>query len=283
MTNHLLIVDPQNDFCDLPPEMCPPDPVAPGAGRLAPQLPVTGAHDDMLRLADFVRRQVDRLDAISITLDSHHHIGIERPAFWRHADGRVVAPFTRITASALRRGEFRPVRQELQARVQRYLDRLEEAGRYTLMVWPAHCELGSWGHNVHAHVHQACNRWEERWTHPVDIVLKGLNPYTEHYSALQAEVPDPEDPRTLTNTVLLDSLRDARTILVGGEAGSHCVRATLEHLLRHLPPGPGRQYVLLRDCVSPVTGFEADYDAFLKAAAAAGVRVCRREDAAALL
>ncbi|HET7866761.1 MAG TPA: cysteine hydrolase, partial [Burkholderiaceae bacterium] len=34
----LLLIDPQNDFCDLPPARCPADP---GTGqRLAPALPV---------------------------------------------------------------------------------------------------------------------------------------------------------------------------------------------------------------------------------------------------
>ena len=39
----LLMIDPQNDFCDLPPALCPP-------GE-APALPVAGAHADLQRLA----------------------------------------------------------------------------------------------------------------------------------------------------------------------------------------------------------------------------------------
>ena len=42
----LLIIDPQNDFCDLPPALCPP-------GE-APALPVAGAHADLQRLAAFI-------------------------------------------------------------------------------------------------------------------------------------------------------------------------------------------------------------------------------------
>ncbi len=125
------------------------------------------------------------------------------------------------------------------------------------MVWPAHCELGTWGHNVHAWVQAACNRWEEDGARQVVKVLKGRNPLTEHYSALQAEVTDPDDPQTGTNQALLDRLRPAERILLAGEAGSHCVRATTEHLLQYLPPGPRREYVLLLDCISPVAGFEA--------------------------
>jgi hypothetical protein len=41
--NHLLIIDPQNDFCDLPDAYCPTLPQDAGA-RLRPSLPVGGAH-----------------------------------------------------------------------------------------------------------------------------------------------------------------------------------------------------------------------------------------------
>jgi len=278
MRTHLLIVDPQNDFCDLPQSDCPLDMGSRG-GRLKPGLPVPGAHQDMMRLAAFIERHRERFDAITVTLDTHHHVGIERPAFWRQADGGPVPPFTAITAAALRAGAFRPVREELRPYVQAYAEALESAGRYTLMVWPEHCELGTWGGNVHARVLAAYNRWEESRGRPVTKVLKGLNGLTEHYSAVRAEVPDPSDPRTDLNCELLDDLRPAERILIAGEAGSHCVRATLEHLLTYLPPGSGRGYVLLSDCTSPVKGFEQDYATFLETAAASGVRVCASTEA----
>ncbi|HEX7638517.1 MAG TPA: cysteine hydrolase, partial [Burkholderiaceae bacterium] len=45
----LLVIDPQNDFCDLPADWCPADPLT---GRpVAPALPVAGAHADMQRTA----------------------------------------------------------------------------------------------------------------------------------------------------------------------------------------------------------------------------------------
>ena len=48
----LLIIDPQNDFCDLPESWRPLDPIS--GQRLAPALPVPGAHADMLRLAELI-------------------------------------------------------------------------------------------------------------------------------------------------------------------------------------------------------------------------------------
>ena len=48
---HLVIIDPQNDFCDLPADYCPLDPVNPQQ-RLSPALPVAGAHARGVALLD---------------------------------------------------------------------------------------------------------------------------------------------------------------------------------------------------------------------------------------
>src|SRR5438552_18322308 len=102
----LLIIDPQNDFCDLPPAWCPTDPLT-GAAR-APALPVAGAHADMQRLAALVRDGGDLIAKICVTLDSHHRVDIAHPPFWCRADGSAVAPFTMISAAEVRAGAYAP-------------------------------------------------------------------------------------------------------------------------------------------------------------------------------
>jgi nicotinamidase-related amidase len=259
---HLLIIDPQNDFCDLPEAYRPVDPHT--GERVAPALPVAGAHQDMTRLAAFIDRGRGWLSDMTVTLDSHHRIDVAHPTFWLRRDGGAVSPFTPITARQVRDGEFRPREAEALPRVLAYLDELEARGRYTLMVWPVHCEIGSWGHNVHADVKAAYNRWEEQTLRTVDFVAKGQNPWTEHYSAIQAEVPDEHDPDTQLNRALIVRLDAADLILVAGEASSHCVKATTEHLVENLPSGRREKVVLVTDCMSAVPGFEAQHDAFFK-------------------
>ena len=90
-------------------------------------------------------------------------------------------------------------------------------------------------------------------------VTKGENPWTEHYSAIQAEVPDAADAHTQLNTALLADLDRADLLLIAGEASSHCVRATTEHIVANLPGGRPERIVLLTDCMSPVGGFEAQH------------------------
>ena len=271
----LLIIDAQNDFCDLPARYCPSDPLT-GQAR-APALPVAGAHADMQRLAAFIRASSTRIDAITVTLDSHHRIDVAHPPFWRTGAGGPVSPFTQITAGEVRAGAYQPRDAAHLPRTLAYLDALQASGRYTLMVWPLHCQIGSWGHGLHADVLAACNAWEDARLAPVHCVNKGDNPFTEHYSALQAEVPDAADAGTQLNLALLARLDAADTLLIAGEAGSHCVRATVEHLVAHLPSGRPERLVLLIDCISPVTGFEARQAEFLASMAGRGVRLARSD------
>ena len=278
---HLLIIDAQNDFCDLPASHCPADPL--GGPPLAPALPVPGAHADVLRLAALIDRAGAAIADITVTLDSHHRVDIAHPPFWCTGAGEPVAPFTPITAEQVRAGAFRPREAAHLPRTLAYLDALQATGRYTLMVWPLHCQIGSWGQGLHADLLAACNRWEDATLRPVAAVHKGDNPWTEHYSALQAEVPDAADPATGLNQALLARLDSAHTLLVAGQAASHCVRATVEHLLAHLPAGQPQRLVLLRDAMSPVPGFEAAAAEFLAAAERAGARVMPVAQAQALL
>lgn len=272
----LLAIDPQNDFCDLPADWHPTD-RASGA-PLAPALPVAGAHADLQRLARFIGAQGTAIDAITVTLDSHQQHDIGHPGFWQGAGGAAVSPFTPITAAQVRAGAYAPRDAAALARVLDYLDALERQGRYSHMVWPVHCEIGSWGHGVHAQVLAACRAWQVQRQRATASVLKGLNPWTENYSALQAEVPDPGDPSTQLNTRLLAALDTADLLLIAGQASSHCVRATTEHLVQHLPGGRPERIVLLTDCMSPVAGFQAQHDAFLATLQAQGARLAKSSE-----
>jgi len=273
---HLLIIDPQNDFCDLPASYLPENPAT--RQPYAPALPVPGAHQDMLRIAALINRGRAGLSAISVTLDSHHRFDIAHPTFWHSQDKGAVAPFTEITAADVREGRFAPRYPDAAPRVLEYLDSLEATGRYKLMVWPVHCEIGSWGNNVHADVRAAYNRWEDASLGIVAKLAKGSNPWTEHYSAVQAEVPDPEDKDTQLNQRFIDLLAEADQVYITGEAGSHCVKATTEHIVQHFGAAPLSKLVLVTDCMSPVSGFESQYQDFLRAMQAKGVQLAQSGD-----
>lgn len=261
MKTHLLVIDPQNDFCDIE-----------GA-----TLPVKGADADMKRLAAFVRDRGDGLDAITVTLDSHSPVHVAHPSWWQDPRGEKPAPFTAITAADVEAGRWRTRDAARQQTSSRYVRDLERGGKYVLVIWPEHCLIGSWGHNIHAAVKHELDAWARRHLKPVEIVIKGLNPNTEHYSAVKAEVPDPSDPDTGVNQKLVRAIAASDRVLVAGEALSHCVAATVRDLDENIPL-VARRITLLTDATSPVGGFESLGEGFVKALGAKGMALATTRD-----
>lgn len=254
----LLVIDPQNDFLDIQ-----------GAA-----LPVSGAHRDMQRLADWLQNHALRVQSITVTLDSHASVGIERTTFWLDSQGEPVPPFTQIRHADVVAGTYRPRHAVLQHEVLRYLEALESQSRRTLVVWPVHCVLGTWGHNIHQGLAEAIAHWEVLSGKVCHKVIKGQNPLTEQYSAFRAEVPRADDPRTRLDERLMHQFAQSENrLLVAGEALSHCVAASVSDLMEHLPPKRLQDAVLLRDCMSPVPGFEAMGQDFLERAKASGMSI----------
>ena len=253
----LLIIDPQNDFCDI-------------AGAA---LPVAGASADLGRLVALVANTP--LDAITVTLDSHASVAVERTTFWQTADGSAPAPFSFVTAHDVESGTYRPRNAALTGKVLAMLGQLQQAGRPGLVVWPVHCVTGNWGHNIYAPLADELARWEFANQKSVRKVLKGEYPLTEHFGVFEADAPDLTVPSTTFNTALANQLtKGVELLLIAGEAGSHCVAASVDQLMRHLDQAtsPRPQVVLLTDCMSPVPGFEADQQSFLQRAAAWGAQ-----------
>jgi len=147
----LLIIDPQNDFMDAKGADLP----SMGGVTLSPALSVPGAMSDMARLSQFIESKGERLSDIVVTLDSHPYVAIERTPFWSDQNGHEVAPFTTITAEAVRAGAFSPMHSpEI---VLSQLERLEAQGQ-ALMVWPVHCVTGTWGRKIQHSLMQCMNQ-----------------------------------------------------------------------------------------------------------------------------
>jgi nicotinamidase-related amidase len=252
----LLLVDLQKDFCF-------PEGALYVGGRSG-----RGATDDSRRVASFLYRNLERVSGTICTLDSHlpHHIF--SPSFWVAASGEPLEAHRVVLAAEIRAGGVRP-RPELaswvaggdyrwlERQVLHYCEELERRGRYALYLWPPHCLVGSPGHGLvgvvqEARLFHACARRAE-----AAVEIKGLGVLTEHYSVLAPEITTAHDgtPLVVGASGLAERLLAADRLVIAGQASSHCVKNTLEDLLRWIhgrDPRLARKVYVLEDCMSAV-------------------------------
>jgi len=261
MNIHLVVIDPQVSFCS--PEG---------------ELYVAGADADMKRLANMVNRIGDKLEDIHVTLDSHHVVDIAHPIFWQDSNGKHPAPFTLISEKDLASGKWVTTNPAYLPRATEYVRKLAENKRYILCIWPPHCLIGSDGYKVYPELYDALLKWENANFAMVDYVTKGSNFWTEHYSAIMADVPDPTDPGTLLNTQFIETLKNADIIAISGEAKSHCLATTFTDVANNFGEENISKLVLLEDCTSNVTGFDKMGDDFVKDMVKRGMKVSTSKD-----
>lgn len=236
------MIDPQQDFMDLPDSA----------------LPVPGATKDMDTVASIVQKWGHEFEDIHVTMDTHQRLAIFHPMFIRDKKGNMPPVFTAISHDEVMNGTwkaFHPVHQDW---LEEYTQKLEEQGKFSLFIWPYHCLFGSWGHNVYKPLWDTLQEWEVKNNARVNYVQKGHNPFTEHYSAVKAEVIRDDDETTNLNNKFLDMLSNPEVdiILSSGEALSHCWAFTLGDVADYFSKEDIKKLYLVEGTSSPVGGFE---------------------------
>ena len=250
----LLIIDPQNDFVD-------------PHGSLS----VPGADQDAHKLAQLIEKAGQRIQSISLSLDSHQRYDISHPLWFFNENGDQPTPFTVITEEDLQAGRWH-THTDVLSHTLHYLKTLAQKGRYPHVIWPEHCLIGSEGHAIYPLVQAALHEWSSRSAR-IDYVHKGQNPLTEHFSAVEAEVPDPNDLNTQVNRALLDRLSQSDEVWVSGWARSHCVGNTLRDLFKWGGQSLAKKTVIVTDTMSDVPGFESQGELVIKESLDLGVRL----------
>lgn len=259
LKNKLLIIDPQNDFCEAT------------SSKNKPALPVPGSLKDMKNIIKFI--QENELEEIIVTLDTHSIIDIAHPLWWIKNDGSPVEPFTVITKESIEKGLYK-TRNELDMKYSTdYINKLEENAKYQLIVWPEHCIQGTWGHNVFEELQEELKKWTHKTNKNVTYFYKGTNIRTEHYSAMKAEVVLDED--TDLNHKLLSKLKSSSTLYVCGEALSHCVSSTVKDIIENTENDFHNKIVMLENASSSVSGFEKEGQKFIDFIKTKGVSVLK--------
>lgn len=276
----LLIIDPQEDFCE--PEN--------GVGGA---LAVKGGRAALKRVASFIERYGSKLDDIVITLDCHNPLHIAHPIWFRDENDRPLEPFTTVVESKSEmlygsldangfhaKGKAHCTRLGFTEWTLNYLRQLAAGKRYPHMIWPPHCLIGTPGGCMIPEIAAASRRWEEREIGVASKISKGSNIKTEHFGALRAEVIDPEDSSTQVNSYFLGLLSDPEATIYGsGLALGHCLANTARDTGNEFDGDTFcKRFVLLRDGTEHVAGLEFLGDAFLTEFTGRGMRTAKTTD-----
>lgn len=254
----LLGIDLQNDFV-----------LSNGA------LSVPGAEDDAKRIAEFITKNENKIDHISMTMDTHRNYSIFYPEYWKDKDGNHPAPFTLITSQDIKDGKWTTSINPLWSF--KYVEELEKMGKYTLCLWPKHCMIGTWGHNIVSNVMDAINDWEMNTHKYVNYYMKGLNPMTENFSVFKAEVTYPNAPETGLQQSVLHMLNTCDVLYFCGEAQSHCAKFSLDDINKYCPE-LSKKIVILEDCMSPIGTFDINTDPVYQEAVRLGAKIMKSTD-----
>ncbi|MCS7127515.1 MAG: cysteine hydrolase family protein [Thaumarchaeota archaeon] len=279
----LLLIDVQNTFC------------VPGFELFVAGRSGLGAVEDNVRLCQFVYRNLENITRIYLTMDTHQAYQIFHETFLVDRDGNHPEPYTRISVEDVRRGRWSVdpeacnalgvSREWAQRHLLHYVESLERSGKYELTIWPFHAMLGGIGHAIVSAVEEAVFFHSIARASQPFIRIKGTNPFTEHYSALQPEVktgPDGEKLGAL-DVELVQELSGYDVILVAGQAKSHCVAWTVEDLInafKERDPALVNKVFLLDDCSSPVVvkgvvDYTEAADLYYRKFASEGARIVR--------
>jgi nicotinamidase-related amidase len=251
----LMLVDVQNTFCIPEFELFV-------GGRSG-----TGAVDDNRRLCEFIYRNLNIINEICPTMDTHQAMQIFHSIFLINEKGEHPPPYTLISTDDIEQGVWkfnRGLSSSLQideAYGQKYLrhytHKLKESGKYDLTVWPYHAMLGGIGHALVSAVEEAIFFHSmARYSQP-DFQVKGGNPFTENYSVLSPEVLKDEDGEQVAqkNVKFIKKLLEFDVVIIAGQAKSHCVAWTIDDMLNEISSTDRKlaeKVYLLEDCSSPV-------------------------------
>lgn len=242
-------------------------------------LSVPGAEDDCLRLSKLINRLGKKITTMFFSLDSHQYNQVFFPTYFLDRNNQHPKPFTPISYADLENGTFRAAKRTFQNWALEYTKELESKGRYSLFIWPFHTIIGTKGWSLDENIASSIKEWEIDNFRRVNFIVKGNSSYTENYSIFQAEVQRADDPTTQLNTRIIQAIEDHDTILLSGQALSHCVAWSCKDLVNNFSNSNYiKKIVFLSDTSSSVPGFEQQGEDFVKEMTALGMQTSTSTD-----
>jgi nicotinamidase-related amidase len=226
-----------------------------------------GAVEDNRRFCEFIYRNLGSLTRIVATLDTHFAMQIFHPILLVNEEGEHPEPYTLVTYEDVKTGrwKFNQEAAEMlnfdpdyaQRHLEHYTSELKDRQKFDLTIWPYHAMLGGLGHALASSVEEAIFFHSiARYSQP-EFEIKGMNPLTEHYSALGPEVQEDPEGKKIDekDDKLVWMVQEYDALILAGQAKSHCVAWTVSDLLEGIQardPSLAKKVYLLEDCTSPV-------------------------------
>ena len=265
---NLVIIDFQNDFCDLPNSYI--------SNHYIPSLPITGSHFSALHTTKLIYYLIENINSIQVFLDTHQRYDIGHFDFWSIKGVTPILKITEITKQDFENNLFTPI-QDVEVEVMDYFNKLETININSIWVYPPHCIYGTIGHNIHPNISAAIACWEIENTKNTKYILKGTEPISEHYSGLKAVYPEINKPSTLMNLEAVNKYLNNKVTVFVGQASTHCVPQHIQDAIDYIQESKKdfdfSRFIILTDCMNPIPGFEYRYDNFINIVKSLGVRV----------
>ncbi len=238
--------------------------------KIAGQLPVGGAIEDSVRWATWLYENLRYITCVHQTLDTHLLWQIFHWIFLVDADGNHPPANVPIDDADIQSGKWTispkaalalygnaAAHPELQRYLRHYSTLLKQGGKYPLIPWVIHGQLGGVEHALLPIIHEASTFHSvarsteyKRWT-------KGGMPLAEAYSPLKEEVQKDHHGKPVgqKRTEFINTLLVADAVIIGGQAKSHCVRAFIGDFLDEIlakDRALAEKVYLVEDFTSPV-------------------------------
>jgi nicotinamidase/pyrazinamidase len=250
-------------------------------------LPVKGGRQASKNSASLIKRLKKKFNQIWASMDCHQKMQIFHPKWHLNKKNQNPGPYQPITHQDYLDGTWRcsignrryKDGKTYQQKTEEYLKELESKSKLTLVSWPEHALVSTKGWLLEESFTEALYEWEEENLRRVNFIAKGSNPFTEFYSAFEAEVFQPDDPSTGLNTKLVQALEEADEIVWGGLVLEYCLRHSMKSILDNFSNTDYiKKCVLLRDCTESLDASRQVGEDFIKEYEAKGLKVCSSKD-----
>lgn len=229
-------------------------------------LGVPGSKNDVRRTIEWLYKNCHKVTRVMLSADDHTLQQIFFPCWWSDKFGNNPDSYTIITHDDVVHKNWIPNYDKMIpdennpgamiSYCQEYVRHLEEGKRQKLQIWPYHATSETFDSNIEAQL-TAMVYYHARCRHNDPFIArKGTDPWSEMYSLIKPEW----SMNGYINQPVLDEFAKYDMVVFTGEAASHCAGLTVLDTAQYFAQKSGRkpQLVVLRDCMSPIPGFE-DY------------------------